>query len=145
MTEDEFKEIMLGRIREAKSKINKETEENIKKTFKVKEIKRLKNENEKSNSKLIFGVASFALATATFILLVLDSRGLPKDEIISKIYSILRIGIATLDVHILGILLKEIIKKCKIKGIIEYLENVDTRNSSEIDLDEQIEEEMKGR
>lgn len=142
MTEDEFKDRMLTNLRLAKIN-NYQTEEKINKSFKVKEIKRLKEENKKTNVKLILGVGTLALATATFLFLILDSKELPKEDIVSKIYSFLRVVIATMGVRIFGIIIKEIINKCKVKGIIEYLENIDKINEDEKTLDENFEEEMK--
>lgn len=145
MTEDEFKEVMLDKIRADQKQINEESGEKINKKFKIKEIKRLKEENKKTNFKIILGVGLFALAAAVYIWLMLDSKELQKEDIISKIYFALCVGIGTVELHILGALITQIIKKCKIKGIIEYLENIDKTNEDGQTLDEKFEEDMKGR
>lgn len=115
-----------------------ENQETINKRFKVKEIQRLKEENKDTNFRILLNGGGIILSMSLLVLLVLDNRDIPKEEVFSKINNALRIVSSFSAVKFFGGLLKELLRKCKCVGVIEYLENLDKN-----DLDEQLEE--KGR
>lgn len=113
-------------------------ESDLPKRYKVKEIKKLEEEvSELENNILIAGVVML-MSTAALLGTIYF-----QPEEMERFVSCCRFVIILIGIRGFRSLLTSILKKVKLEGKIEYLEELE--KSLEVDLDEQFEEEMKGR
>lgn len=109
------------------------------KSFKVKEIKKIENKNKKINIRLALEAGACALSLGTLLWMTSDNTFNVNEDSFFSITNFLKFSISFFGVKFFGQLVKDIIEKCKIQGVKQYLE----KDEEFLVQDENFEEKMK--
>lgn len=139
---------LLEQMKEAEKNENQQNQDNQEnkqpKKYKIKEIKKIEEENDKINSSMLLEAGACALAFGVLFGISIDRDFNINEETYFNLINFFKVSLSILGVKFFGLLVKDIVKKCKNKELIESLKNKPQVNNEE-NLVEEIESSVKTR